>query len=225
MIRRLSILILLFAFFADSYAQTPFPKELSIGASFGMGVSSVTFNPRIKQNQYLGSHFGITGRWITQKNLGLILEVNYSQQGWDEEFDDPQYHYSRRINYIDIPFLTHIYFGSKRVRFFINLGPKIGFVISDSMSENVLGLDTNPPPNSGEYQTLQREKPIEHKFAWGICGGPGIELRTGIGSFQLEGRYYYGLGDLFKSNRGEDFSKSSSQVIFGKITYMIPLFK
>ena len=67
--------------------------------------------------------------------------------------------------------------------------------------------------------------PLEKKFDWGLCGGPGFELRTGIGSFLLEGRYYYALGDIFNSRKEDYFSKSSSQVISAKLTYMIPIFK
>lgn len=194
-----------------------------------MGVSSVTFNPTIKTNQLLGSQFGLTGRWITEKNLGVIVEVNYSQQGWDEKFEDtPDEEYSRRINYIDIPFLTHIYFGGKRVRFFLNLGPKIGFALSESTKGNAKGmgdLSDDPIGENEETREYLRRKSIDKSFAWGICGGPGIEIKTGIGSFQVEGRYYYGLGDIFNNRKSDVFSKSSSQVIYGKITYMIPLTK
>lgn len=65
---------------------------------------------------------------------------------------------------------------------------------------------------------------VQKKFDWGLCGGPGIELRTGIGSFLLEGRYYYALGDMFNSRKGDTFSKSSSQIISAKLTYLIPIF-
>ncbi|GHT37289.1 hypothetical protein FACS189435_1990 [Bacteroidia bacterium] len=188
-----------------------------------MGVSSISFVPKIQQKQLLGSHIGATIRWITEKNLGLLAEVNFSQQGWDEAFDNPQHAYTRRLNFIDIPFLTHIYFGGKRVRVFANLGPKIGFLFSESTSENVIA--SPPQDNSLPYQTEQWELPAKNAFAWGLCGGPGIELRTGIGIFQLEGRYYYALGDLFGNRKADYFPKSSSQVILGKVTYLIPILK
>src|SRR5699024_12794713 len=67
------------------------------------------------------------------------------------------------------------------------------------------------------YENEQHNMPVEKKFDWGLCGGPGIELRTGIGSFLLEGRYYYALSDIFNSRKEDYFSKSSSQVISAKI--------
>jgi len=202
------------------HGQNKFNRELSVGGSLGMGVSTVSFVPDIKTNYLLGTHFGFTGRWITENHLGLILEMNYSQQGWDEKFDDTSLQYTRKINFIDIPFLTHIYFGGKRVRFFVNLGPKIGFAISESTTNNL-------PKDFEESMDIRVQKlhgkPIEKKFAWGVGGGPGIEIRTGVGNFLLEGRYFYGLGDLFNNRRDDPFPQSSSQLIMGKLTYLIPI--
>ncbi|MDR1203553.1 MAG: PorT family protein [Tannerellaceae bacterium] len=212
--------IVLFVFTIAINGQNTFKKELSIGGSFGMGVSTVSFVPKIQTQFLLGSHIGFTGRWITENHLGLILEVNYTQQGWDEKFEDKTLQYTRKIDVIDVPFLTHIYFGGKRVRFFLNLGPKIGFVINEKTTTNLSG-DFEETLDS-RYRELHA-KLVEKKFAWGIGGGPGIEIRTGIGNFLLEGRYYYGLGDFFNNRKGDPFPQSSSQVIFGKLTYLIPL--
>lgn len=65
--------------------------------------------------------------------------------------------------------------------------------------------------------------PVEKKFDWGLCGGPGLEIRTGAGSFLLEGRYYYALGDIYGNQKKDPFPKSASQVISVKLTYLFPL--
>jgi hypothetical protein len=214
----LSIVLLVVAITVNG--QNTFRKELSVGGSFGMGVSTVSFVPKIQTNYLSGIHVGFTGRWITENHLGLILEANYTQQGWDEKFEDNTLQYTRTIQVIEVPFLTHIYFGGKRVRFFLNLGPKIGFVINEKTTTN-LPVDFEESLDS-RYRELHT-KPVEKNFAWGIGGGPGIEIRTGAGNFLLEGRYYYGLGDFFNNRRGDPFPQSSSQVIFGKLTWLIPL--
>lgn len=153
-------------------------------------------------------------------NLGIQAELNFTQHGWEEKFEEkPQYKYSRTVNYMELPFLTHIHFGSKRVRVFVNLGPKIGYALSESTESNLNG--ENPNANRPDEQHTME---VQKKFDWGLCGGPGIELRTGIGSFLLEGRYYYALGDMFNSRKGDTFSKSSSQIISAKLTYLIPIF-
>jgi hypothetical protein len=211
----------------EAVGQHNFRQEFAVGGSFGMGVSSVSFVPKVQENQLLGAHGGLTVRWLTETFAGLVLEVNYSQQGWDEHFDDAaSYHYTRRLNYIDIPLLSHLYYGfwNDRVRFFVNVGPKIGFLLGESTTQKV--NPSSPPIDeiTGRPHTSQQwDMPVENSFSWGICGGPGFELRTPIGYFQLEGRYYYSLGDIFGNRKSDPFPKSSSQVIFGKLTYLIPL--
>ena len=188
------------------YAQkSTFKQELAVGASFGLNFSSVSFAPKVPTKMKLGFNGGATIRWNTEPNLGIQAELNFTQHGWEEKFEEkPQYKYSRTVNYMELPFLTHIHFGSKRVRVFVNLGPKIGYALSESTESNLNG--ENPNANRPDEQhTLE-------------------ELRTGIGSFLLEGRYYYALGDMFNSRKGDTFSKSSSQIISAKLTYLIPIF-
>ena len=204
----------------SAVAQKKFQQELTVGASFGTTFSTVSFSPtKVQQKMKLGYTGGVTLRWVTEKNLGLQAELNFAQQGWNEMFEDqPEYKYSRTINYLELPILTHIYFGNKNFRFFINLGPKIGYALGEKTDENLNGASPNT-------ENTQHDMAIEKKFDWGLCGGPGIEIRTGIGSFLLEGRYYYALGDIFNSRQEDYFSKSASQVFSAKISYLMPLFK
>lgn len=216
----LTAALLYLALATGSQAQTnTFKQEIAIGGSFGMNFSKVSFAPyKVNAKMMMAYNGGLTLRWNTEKNLGLQAELNLSQQGWDEKFDEPGYKYIRTINYLEIPVFTHIYFGSKRFKVFVNLGPKVGYALSESTTENLNGAKPN-------RENTQHDMAIEKKFDWGLCGGPGIELRTGIGYFLLEGRYYYALGDIFNSRKEDYFSKSASQVISAKLTYLIPIRK
>lgn len=221
MIKRslITVIICLIAV-SSAQAQKDFRQELAVGASFGVTFSSVSFSPeKVKESQLMGFNGGATIRWITEKNLGLQGELNFTQQGWKEKFDDPGQKYSRTINYVELPILTHIYFGSKRFHAFLNLGPKIGYAISESTESNINGATTS------QSTTAQHDLPVQQKFDWGLCGGPGIELRTGIGYFILEGRYYYALGDIFRSRKEDPLPKSAGQVISAKLTYLLPIIK
>lgn len=199
-------------------AQSAFQKEWAAGLSFGMDFASVSFSPRVLTSMKMGYTGGGTLRWITEPHLGLQLEANFSQRGWQERFDqNPDYHYSRTINYVQIPFLTHIYFGGSRFRGFFNMGPQIGFALSESTDSNLNGEN----PNANRPDT-QHELAIQKKFDWGLCGGPGMELRTPIGYFLLEGRFNLSLSNIFNSHKEDTFSKSANQVITAKLTYLIP---
>ncbi len=205
------------------------PYEFSVGVSGGMTFSSVTFSPKVTQSMHTGTAFGLTGRLAMGEYVGLQVELNYVQQGWKEDFqsDDKnlseeerdklaKYKYNRTLNYLQLPFYTHIQFGGKSVKGFINAGPQIGYLTSESTSENLNG---EKPGKVNE----QHDMPVEKKFEWGISGGAGIEFRTGIGYFLLEGRYLYLLGDIYRTQRKDFFTKASGQTITAKISYLIPL--
>lgn len=137
--------------------QSRFPQEVSVGASFGMNFSSVSFNPKVYTKMKQGYNAGLVLRWNTEKNLGLQTELNFSQQGWDEEFEEhPTYKYSRTINYFEIPFFTHIYFGSNRFKFYFNLGPKIGYAFSEKTETNPNETNTNAGSNEQHNMAIQK---------------------------------------------------------------------
>ena len=84
---------------------------------------------------------------------GAQVELNVSQRGWDQLFEtisldangyevtskDPTKTYTRKMTYIDIPFLAHLAFGRDRgLQFFVHAGPQISFLISES--ETIKGI-------------------------------------------------------------------------------------
>jgi hypothetical protein len=192
------------------------PYEFSAGLSAGTTFSSVTFSPKVPQTNLMGMTFGLTGRMTMAKYVGLQAELNFVQQGWKEKYDEwPELSYTRRMSYLQIPFYTHIQFGDDNVKGFINAGPQIGYLIGESTKDELNG---ETPGNVNEQHILYAEK----KFEWGISGGAGIEIHTGIGYFILEGRYLYSFGDIYNTTRADYFSKASGQTITVKLSYLIP---
>lgn len=199
--------------------------NLSVGINGGINLNSVTFSPTVRQKNLMGTNGGLTVRYISEKYFSMIcgaqIEINYSQHGWDEFYEDyPDLHYTRKMNYVEIPLLAHLAFGKDRgAQFFIHAGPQIGFFLNDSHTQS-----GNWDDYSG-FTVEQHEKPVENKFDYGIAGGAGVEIRTKIGHFQLEGRYYYALSDFYKSTKKDYFARSAHGVITAKITYLFDLTK
>ncbi|MDR0547404.1 MAG: PorT family protein [Dysgonamonadaceae bacterium] len=199
--------------------NSTFQPEWRFGANGGVTLSRVGFNPHIPQELLLQATGGFTARYISESNFGLQAELNYSLRGWQQTTDTVVhfYRYSRSLAYLEMPVLTHIYFNlGKHSRLIFNLGPQIAY----NLSEKVLALEDTNPEKSEYLQYFDRK--IQNRFDYGIAGGGGLEIRTGIGSFILEGRYFYGLSDIFKNSRGEDFQASHNQVIGIKLTYLMP---
>ncbi len=211
-----SLLLFLFSSFSIK-AQDVFLPELSFGVNAGMTISHINFNPKVSQGNLSQFEGGLSFRYITEKHFGLLGELNISQRGWKEEKDSiPDHRYTKSLLYAELPLMTHIYFNlGSRMRLLFNLGPQIGYLLSERvLDENVIldpGTENDPP--------IQYTTPIQHKFDWGIVVGGGVEFRTGLGQFIAEARYYYGLSDIYKNGTSEYFSTSSNQVINLKLTY------
>lgn len=221
------------------HAQNKFKPELNIGVGAGPTFSSSSLNIMnsritIDTKTLTQFHGGVSVRYITENHFGLIGEINYAQMGWQDKFDDftleegaevPEY--KRTLNYLEVPLLTHIYFGSDKARFFTNLGPKLGFLLSEKETKNDALQDYIDYINENEkLKPLVRHygKEAENKIDYGITAGMGFELRTKAGYFTLEGRYYFGLADIFKSHKGEDFSRSANRVMSVRLTYYTKIF-
>lgn len=185
--------------------------EICIGTNQGVALwTTVGFNPTVAQNFDVRYNGGVTFRYIGQKYFGVIAELNYTQRGWSSTSPVTSETYNHRLDYLEIPFLAHIYFGKEKFRFFVNLGPKIRFLVNDEATA----------PFSTQAG-IEQTKPIDNIFDYSICAGLGIEFRTKkAGNFILEARYDYGLGNIFNNSKSDDFASSNNQAITVSVAYL-----
>jgi hypothetical protein len=228
--RLLTILISLIIAVGSVSAQVGDARNtLSLGFSGGMGTSEVSFIPTIKQTLSLGPTFGVSLRHISEKYFFLIcgtqVELNFARRGWTEDIDDgSENEYTRIADYIEIPFLAHIGFGREFRGFqgHINMGPQVAYLISE---REVYGgkkpWDTSNRPNQ---VTEQYGKAIENKVDYGITASVGLEIRTGSGNFGIEGRYYFGLGNIYGITKKDYFGRCANSTISVRATYSFNLF-
>lgn len=196
--------------------------NFAVGFNGGISLSSVDISPKIKQGMLIGPTTGLTARYISEKYFSMICgiqaEVNYSHRGWKEVIEDNSGDsYQRAMHYVEVPLLAHLAFGKEYgngARFILNLGPQVGFLIGENEQHAISSI-----------QKEQYGKAAEINFDYGITGGGGIEVRTGIGHFLMEGRYYFGLSDFFNSTKKDYFSRSAHTYISAKITYLFDIKK
>lgn len=203
-------------------AQDHYAGNISIGGKAGMTMSRVQFNPNVPQSFLQGMMVGITARYIEEKHFGIIAEVNMEQRGWKEKFEGYDYAYQRRLTYIQIPVLSHIYFGSNKFHGFFNAGPEAGFLIDESTSANFNYNDIGSIPDfpTGNRYTDQFTLAVKNKFDYGISLGAGLELISrNKSSFNAEARFYYGLRDIFSNHKKDVFSGSSSMSLMFTLGY------
>lgn len=210
-----------FAITPAAKAETHYKPHISVGAHGGMTLSRMSFSPSVPQGWASGMTMGVQASYSEERLVGVVAELNFSQHGWQEQFDDnPGLSYKRTLNYIELPLMTHIYFGPDRCKFFINLGPQFGYMLSNSIDSN---FDYTAPSTAGIASTRrvnQMKMEIEHKFDYGITAGVGVEWWAAPRhSVYVEGRFYYGLGNIYSSSKADEFSASRTMSINVTVGY------
>ncbi|MDE7180869.1 MAG: PorT family protein [Muribaculaceae bacterium] len=194
-------------------AQSHYVSRVYVGGHAGVNMSRVEFTPGVTQGLNTGMNAGLNFRYIEQKHFGFIVELNWEQRGWKEDFEELPYNYSRTANFIQLPFLAHIYFGN-RGKFYINAGPSVSFFVGESTKTNIdlTSADSNPDFNS--TITYQWKEKVNQKVDYGIQGGIGGEFSINRNnSIYLDARFYFGLANLVKSGRTDPIRGSNPMTI------------
>lgn len=187
-------------------AQQPF-SEFSLGLRQGYQFSRINFDPAVPQGLNQGITSGIILQYLSQKQLGFQMEVNYSQRGWNAPAFGQPIEYRREMDFIEVPFLTHFAIGKKSFRIVINVGSYLSYLIDDR--PNFIG---------GQVQEYY-DDPINNRWSYGLTGGLGLALRSKIGVFQIEGRGALGLTDVFSVT--ETVFNASPEQFFGyQLSYL-----
>ena len=217
--------------------------EFAVGVSGGYVFSTIDFMPVVPQKQYGGMLGGLTFRYTTEKYFSsicaIVAEVNYAQIGWqqdildmnDEPVINPQTElpeeYERRINYVQVPLLARMGWGRERkgFQFFIQAGPQFGFYLNESTKANYELSQRNISSRASRVIN-QETMPVEKKFDYGIAAGGGIEFSIPkAGHMLLEGRYYFGLGNIYGSSKRDYFARSNYGNIVIKLSYRLDIAK
>ena len=212
------VLIIIFTAFAaiGAWAQTHYEPHVWVGAHGGMTLSEVSFSPSVRQAFVKGFTGGVSFRFAEERHVGILAELNIAQRGWKEDFEDAPFDYQRHTTYLSMPIMTHIFFGKPRAKCFINLGPELSLMVSESTSANFdyRNLSTVAGFPIHNRMTEQMITPVKNKFDYGITAGLGGEfLISRNHSVFVEARYYFGLGNIFPASKKDTFSASRNSSI------------
>lgn len=202
-----------------------------------------------------GLSFRYTSEKYFNSICAVVAEVNFAQIGWKEsildENDEPVINgetglaeeYQRDMTYIQIPVFARLGWGREHrgLQAFFQVGPQVGFFKSE---KSVANFDTSDWSHynlvdrisvvSSNYVDQQGRQvgsnvydmPVENKVDYGIAAALGVEFSNeALGHFMLEGRYYYGLGDIYGNSKRDYFSRSNFSNIVVKLTYLFDILK
>jgi len=158
---------------------------------------------------------------ISEPHVGVQIEFNYLQKGWEEKpLTGSTQSYYHKLNYFDIPIMTHANLGKKAFRFTLNVGPTVAFLISDSQ-----GMNPSSPGIPDSPAIPYWGKPIDSRVDFLFAGGIGFEYHfKRFGALALDSRVFYSLTNLYNSkNYGYDPSQTNGAQI--SLAYLFRLGK
>lgn len=190
-------------------------KEFSVGVHGGVTASTVLFQPSVANMTpitnacVLGGNGGLVFRYAGHKYCAFQMELNYLHRGWAEKSGEDRY--QRSLHYLEMPIYMHLNFGSDLCRWFLNIGPQIGYCIKDDgyQGTKVNGINA---PEYGE---------IDHRFDWGLSAGTGFYIRSRrAGTYQLEIRYNYSFGGVFGTALTDHYRMASPMELSVNLGYL-----
>lgn len=234
--RRFLLTFVVSLIISGAYAQIgEYRNDICLGVSVGASMNKVGFDPIVTQKYHVAPTLGVTFRYTSEKFLtaccALQMELNYTRLGWTEDVLDSNSRplpdtFKRNFDYLQLPFMARLAWGKEQrgAQFFLLLGPQIGYCIAESKEFGQhWTLNSAGYPDRPNNMYAQYELPVKNKFDYGITGGVGVELNTNAGHFLLEGRYYYGLADVFGNSKKDVFSRSNNGAIVAKLSYLFDI--
>ena len=242
--RRLILLFVVLLTVIIANAQVgEYRNELAVGGGAGMTMASVNFLPKVPQGLLNGKTMGLTLRYTGEKYFNsicaVVAEVNLTETGWKESIldlndqpvmrldaDEPE-RYERRLTYLQIPVFARLGWGRERrgFQFFFQVGPQVGFLQSEHTETNFDVAYRNVNDRISPVW-VQDTMAVENKLDYGISAGLGMEFsHPKVGHFLLEGRYYYGLGNLYGNSKRDYFAISNQQNIVIKLSYLFDIMR
>lgn len=177
---------------ASAYTQS---SKLNIGVYGGAGISNTMMFSF--DNTGFGYDGGLQLEYNISKKLSLVSGMGYERISSMLKFDindslnNPQpFTFNNRFNFITIPLLARVNFGSK-MKFFINAGPSFNYLVSQK-SKSVNNTD-NTTYNSTNTELFNRLE-----MALEIGAGMSYPISEKI-SISMELRNKTGLTNIRKS--------------------------
>ena len=247
--------------FTASAQVGEYRSDFAVGFNGGYSMSSIAYVPKVPQGQLGGLTFGFSARYTCEKYFksicAVVGEVNLTQMGWKEDIldvndqpvplhtDETQtLKYARKMTYVQIPIMARLGWGRERkgLQAFFQIGPQVGFLLSEKTDAN---FDVHDPAfdpaidekgyfgpnyryaNSRVSHTVAQDTmAVENTFDYGITAGAGLEFsHRKLGHFLVEGRYYYGLGNIYGASKRDFFGRSNFGNILIKFTYLFDIIR
>lgn len=164
--------------------------QLQLGVRAGYSASGIRFTPTRETTPLLNPliDVGIIAKHYDLKYVGFQGELNFTQQGYHETIDTTS---KVRVNsYVNAPLFFQLKTTHKNLFAHLNIGFYASVMAHSQHGE---GDPKNIKLSKYEINVLR-----DNIFEYGLVGGIGTGYNFKWGAIQLDIRYTYGFGDLYK---------------------------
>lgn len=203
-----------------------FTMLFAVGMTFTSMAQSVSFGPRVgatfskisisdgdgdeleDELKYTpGLQVGAVANFAVGELLSIQPELLFIQKGF--KIGDSDAYIKGTSNYIEVPVLAKITFGSEQLQGFVTGGPTAGYLMSGKSSMKYGGTEA-----SDSYEFEDEDNRVELGASFGV----GLGYNLGAGALNLDVRYGLGLTSLYEVESGE--SKSRNRVLGVSVAYL-----
>ncbi|WP_180336325.1 porin family protein [Pontibacter ramchanderi] len=205
----MKIKFLLTLLFAVGMAFTSMAQSVSFGPRVGATFSKISLSEgeddemedEIKYNP--GLQVGAVANFAISELVSIQPELLFMQKGF--KIGDSDAYIKGKSNYIEVPVLAKITFGSEQVKGFVTGGPTAGYLVSGKSS---IKYGDNEVSESYEFEDEDNRMELGASFGVGLA----------FGALNLDVRYGLGLTSLYETESGE--SKSRNRVLGISVAYL-----
>ncbi|MFY0651887.1 MAG: PorT family protein [Cyclobacteriaceae bacterium] len=190
----LTFLVSTLIMMSASAQDSTFISHTYLGIKAGYNYGTVTMAHALQRinsvEGYLpGFHFGLIGINYLEKNIGLQVELNYTQKGYSQitELGGPKY--ENTLKYIELPIYMNVYVGRKKTRLFFNLGTYAKYLIGSTPPSGT-------PGDNAQFDLFPYEPDRDRKLGYGLIGGGGIYRDFSFGTIMIQGEFAYGFSNI-----------------------------
>lgn len=209
---------------------TAVQAQVSVIPKVGVTFSSIVYenNP---ENQIAKTGFLVGAGLnlpIIEDLLSVQPELLFIQKGSAFDAEDVDIKFRETLNYIEVPVLAKLAFGSDLIKFHVSAGPSIGLGLggnykftgddADDLEDLVGSLDGDVSFGTDDDDSYNNRLDVGAQF------GLGAGFKVGPGSLILDLRYGLGLSNLLKEDAdlGIDESEGKNRLIAISLGYAIP---
>jgi hypothetical protein len=201
-----SLLLLIPFFLLNGFI---FAQKISIGPRGGVHIANTDYKYgdrelRASPDNVVGIDAGVMINLPIASGFSIQPEIRYIQKGYRfelEEFSSFTGESRTTYHYLEVPLLAKYAIGNESLKFYINLGPTIGYAVSGQEKGSVNGDSFDIDIDFDEYELKRAEL--------SLLAGAGLSIGVGERtSILLDIRYLYGLTNLIDDDSGVESERN-----------------